>query len=90
MKELSLEEIQAIKDRCKHTNRGRSVGGLTMYDCPVCTKTFVVHNEAAWVYKRKKFINKRGAMLFYLCSYGCTRVYDRLFEKPKKMQKPLP
>jgi len=90
MNELTLEEEQAIKERCKESNRGEWKGGLTIYSCPVCTRKFVVHDERSWVYKRKKFINKRGSMLFYFCSYGCTRVFDWLFEKPKKMQKPLP
>lgn len=84
MTELSLEEEQAIRDRCKHTNRGRSVGGLTMYDCPVCTKAFVVHNETVWVYKRKRGKYKKSAVVLYFCSYGCMRTYDRLFDTEKE------
>ena len=82
MKELSLEEIQAIKDRCKKSNHGDWEGGLTVYSCPVCTKRFVVHNESGWVYKRKRFKDKQ--VILYLCSYGCSRKFDSIYEKPKK------
>lgn len=84
MSELTLEEEQAIKDRCQKSNEGRFEGGMTLYDCPVCQKTFCVHCESSWVYKRGTYKKGRGRVLFYLCSYGCTRKYDEIFDKPKK------
>ena len=84
MKDLTLEEIQAIKDRCKDSNHGEWEGGLTMYNCPVCQKRVVIHNESSWVYKRKRFLNKNKYVLLYFCSYGCTRKFDSIYEKPKK------
>ena len=52
MNEVSLEEEQGIKERCKYFNRGWFEGGLTMYNCPICQKPFVVHDQNGWVYKR--------------------------------------
>ena len=84
MKDLTLEEIQAIKDRCKQSNEGRFEGGLTIYDCVVCGKPFCVHSEGSWVYKRRIFRSKKPQNItLYMCSYGCTRKYDAVFERKK-------
>lgn len=83
MADLTLEEEQAIKQRCQKTNAGKWEGGLTMYDCPVCLKHFCIHNESMWVYKRKNWNSKRKnrMAILYLCSYACMRKYDRIFDK---------
>ena len=83
MSELTLEEEQAIRKRCQKQNTGQWENGLTMYDCPICTKRFVIHDQGQWVYKRRaRVLSKAKSYLpMYLCSYKCCRVYDRIFDK---------
>lgn len=83
MEDLTLEEIEGIKARCQKSNVGQWQGGLTMYQCPVCEKNFIIHNENMWVYKRKNWNSKRKnrMAILYLCSYACMRKYDRIFDK---------
>lgn len=85
MTEMTLEEEQAIKDRCQESNEGRFEGGLTIYDCPVCGKAFCIHSEGSWVYKRRIFRRKKPQNItLYMCSYGCSRKYDQVFQSKKK------
>ena len=82
MSELTLEEEQAIKERCKKSNKGWFEGGLTMYQCPVCTKQFCVHDQSQWAYKRR-ITKTKQAQTLYLCSYTCCRTYDRVIGERK-------
>ena len=81
MNEVSLEEEQAIKERCKDSNKGRFEGGMTLYDCPICTKQFVVQDIKAWVYKRRTRSRRKNESILYMCSYPCTRIYDNIYRK---------
>lgn len=81
---MTPEEIESIKARCRKSNIGIWEGGLTTYRCAVCEKRFVIHNEGSWVYKRKKYRFHNGSVVLYLCSYGCTRKFDEIFDPPKK------
>ena len=79
---MTLEEEKAIRERCRKPNKGRFEGGLTLYDCPVCGKTFCIHCESSWVYKRGVYCNNKHYRAFlYICSYPCTRKYDAVFGK---------
>ena len=79
MTELSLEEEQAIRDRCQKTNEGHFSGGLTIYNCPVCKKDFCVSCEKTWIFKRKRTKGKKYVGMIYLCSYSCSRKYEQVF-----------
>lgn len=83
MEEINKDEVEQIKKRCQKPNGGRWEGGLTLYDCPVCCKTFCIHDQGQWVYKRRtRVLSKAKSYLpMYLCSYKCCRVYDRIFDK---------
>lgn len=83
MAELTSEEEQAIRKRCQKQNSGRWEGGLTLYDCVICGKTFCIHDQGQWVYKRRTRVlsNAKSYLPMYLCSYKCCRVYDRIFDK---------
>lgn len=77
MADLTLEEIAAIKDRCKKPNKGEWEGGLVRFKCPLCEKRFYVTSLSDWVFKRR--IKQKSTALLYLCSYGCSRRYDQAF-----------
>lgn len=79
MSDLTLEEIQGIKERCKEPNKGRPNGGITTYTCPVCKKDFVMSNISAWTFKRHIYKGRNKATL-YICGYTCARRYDSIFK----------
>lgn len=76
--ELNEEEIQAIRERCKESNKGWLEGGLATFKCPVCQKHFVIHDIGHWVYKRRIYKGKKSQTL-YICSYPCLRKFDSIF-----------
>ena len=78
MSDLTLEEIQGIKERCKEPNKGWLAGGLATFKCPICQKNFVIHDIGSWVYKRKIYKGKKMQTL-YMCSYPCIRKYESIF-----------
>jgi len=78
MNKLTLEEKQAIKERCKEPNKGRLSGGIATYTCPVCKKDFVISNIRGWVFKRHFYIGRNRATL-YFCGYNCSKQYDSIF-----------
>lgn len=80
MSELTLEEEQAIRNRCKVGNETWFEDGIAMFKCIVCEKPFCIHDIGGWVYKRRCW-NKKKAKLLYLCSYPCSRKYDKIFDK---------
>lgn len=80
MNEVSLEEEQAIRERCKNTNSGMFAHGVTTYKCPVCEKDFVISDTSQWVYKRKTRAKRKNEAVLYLCSYSCSRTYDQIFD----------
>lgn len=77
MADLTLEEIAAIKDRCKKPNKGEWEGGLVSFHCPVCNKRFYIVSLGDWVFKRR--LKQKTTAIVYLCSYGCSRQYDSIF-----------
>lgn len=77
MNDLTLEEIAAIKDRCKKPNKGEWEGGMVRFECPICQKHFYIISLRDWTYKRR--IKTKSTFLIYLCSYGCSRKYDSIF-----------
>lgn len=78
--EVTLEEEQAIRDRCKEGSEAWFENGIAMYKCVVCGKSFCIHDLSAWVFKRRIW-NGRKARTLYLCSYPCSRKYDKVFGK---------
>lgn len=79
--ELSIEETEAIKERCKHSSLGEFEQGVSVYHCPVCQKRYAIQDLAQWAYKRRRNLPNKKNLTIYLCSYGCTRVYDKVFSK---------
>ena len=77
MNKLTLEEEQAIKQRCQKPNKGEWEGGLVRFECPLCGKMFYITSLGDWVFKRR--IKQKATALLYLCSYGCSRRYDQAF-----------
>lgn len=80
MDNLTLEEIQGIKDRCRFSNTGKFDNDVTMYRCPVCEKDFVISDSTQWVYKRRTRARRKNEAVLYLCSYSCSRTYDQIFD----------
>ena len=80
MRDISLEEEQAIRERCKNTNSGMFAHGVTTYKCPIDEKDFVISDSTQWVYKRKTRAKRKNESVLYFCSYKCCRVYDKIFE----------
>lgn len=80
MNEVSLEEEQAIRERCKNTNSGKFAHGVTMYRCPICEKDFMISDSNQWVYKRRTRTRRKNEAVLYLCSYSCSRTYDQIFD----------
>lgn len=79
MDNLTLEEIQGIKDRCRFSNTGKFDNGVTMYRCPICEKNFTVMDPGQWIYKRRTRAKRKSESIMYLCSYSCIRKYDEVF-----------
>ena len=79
--DLTLEEYQGIKERCQTSNTGEFNNGVTIYKCPICQKDFAVMYVSTWTYKRKTRARRKNELVLYMCSYGCARIYDRIFEK---------
>lgn len=77
MNKLTLEEEQAIKQRCQKLNKGEWEGGLVRFECPICGKMFYITSLGDWVFKRR--IKQKATALLYLCSYGCSRRHDQAF-----------
>lgn len=81
MRDISLEEEQAIKERCRESNKGRFEHGTTIYTCPICQKNFCISDTSEWAYKRRTRSRRKNEAILYICTYGCTRTYDKIFEK---------
>jgi len=79
MSDLTLEEIAKIKQRCKTPNKGEWEGGMVRFECPLCSRHFYVISLRDWTFKRR--IKTKSTFLIYLCSYGCSRKYDSIFDK---------
>ena len=77
MADLTLEEIAAIKDRCKKPNKGEWEGGMVRFECPICQKHFYIISLRDWTYKRR--IKQKSTALLYICSYPCIRVHESIF-----------
>ena len=77
MNKLTLEEEQAIKQRCQKPNKGEWEGGLVRFECPLCGKMFYITSLGDWTYKRR--IKQKATALLYICSYPCLRKYDSIF-----------
>ena len=82
---MTEEEKELIDKNTRVPNSGSFYGGMTMFKCPVCQKDFCIHDLNQWVYKRKRYFKSKNysrekIVLLYLCSYGCTRKYDHVFE----------
>lgn len=79
MADLTLEEIQRIKDRCKVTNTGEFQDGVTLYCCPACEKKFAISDLKQWAYKRRTRSKRKNESILHFCSYTCARKYDKVF-----------
>lgn len=77
-----MEEVEAIKKRCKKGNKGILEDGVKLFVCPVCTRSFVVYDDMGWVYKRFVYKRNKENEGLFMCSYSCLRKYDKIFEKP--------
>lgn len=77
MADLTLEEIATIKEKCKTPNKAESESGLVRFVCPVCQKSFYIHSQSDWIYKRR--IKQKATAFLYICSYPCLRKYDSIF-----------
>ena len=81
MKEMTLEEEQAFRERCKQTNTGKFDNGVTVYTCPRCGKNFAISYIEGWVYKRRTRSYRKNESVLYFCSYSCCRDFDKVFKK---------
>lgn len=77
---LTLEEIDRIDKVTRKSSEGEFWQGMTKFVCPICQKPFVLSDNKQWTYKRKRWLN-RTMNIIYICSYGCTRVYDEAMKK---------
>ena len=84
-KELSLEEIERIKQVTEKGNAGEYFGGIPTFICPICNKRFSIMDMGAWIFKRRRFWKAKGnnktTVINYFCSYGCTSKYDSIFNR---------
>lgn len=77
--DLTIDQYQEIKDRCKESNPGRFDNGVTLYNCPCCQKDFAISYVDGWTYKRRTRSHRKNESILYFCSYSCIRIYDKIF-----------
>ena len=85
MQDLTDDEIARIKENTKRTTKSIRSGDLFIYFCPVCGKRFSITVQELWAFKRYRNRGRRPNFRIYLCSYGCTTKYDKVFDKPVKL-----